>query len=229
MHALFLARLLGIPRVIVPKNPGLLSAQGMLMADVIRDYSQTVMVTAPVSPEWAEELFQPLEDRALEEVHAEGIPLENIRLQRFLDMRYKGQSYELIVPFQPHLERAFHEQHQKRYGYRNPNKPVEIVNVRLRASGEPEKPILLPSAVPPSPSLEEAVVAVRPVNFSGRFEQTPLYKRESLHPGQQFKGPAIIVEYSSTLVIPPGWDAEVDAWENVLFSLEGKEEGECKR
>ncbi|HRW92555.1 MAG TPA: hydantoinase/oxoprolinase family protein [Thermotogota bacterium] len=225
MHALFLASLLGIPRVIVPRNPGLLSALGMLVADVIRDYSQTVMATAPVFPEWLEGLFQPLEERARQDVQDEGIPPDQVRLERFLDMRYKGQSFELIVPLQKDVEHAFHEMHHQRYGYQNPGRSVEIVNVRLRATGTPEKPVLCPAPSLARTSWQDARMGSRPVCFSESFQPTPLLRRDLLHPGHAFEGPAIVVEYSSTLVIPPGWKVLVDPWENLLLSREEEREG----
>ncbi len=140
MHAAFLARLLGIPKVLVPRNPGILSAMGMIMADVIKDYSLTVMRNQfNVTGEELSGLFMDLERRGTEDLIAEGISEENLILERYLDMRYEGQSYEIIVPFNGHYIEDFHGLHEKTYGYRSDGTIVEIVNIRLRARGTPDK------------------------------------------------------------------------------------------
>ena len=100
MHAPFLARLLNIPKVLVPQHPGILSAIGMLMADVIKDYSFTVMRNQHnATAEELSELFSDLEKKGVEDLFNEGISAANVRLERYLDMRYEGQSHEIIVPF----------------------------------------------------------------------------------------------------------------------------------
>ncbi len=236
LHAAFLARMLGIPRVLVPRNPGILSAIGMLMADVVKDYSQTIMrQAASLPPEELEAAFGPLEERGKQELLAEGIPAASIRLERALDMRYQGQSYELVTPLPDAAEAAagdtikdvvaevveiFHTQHEKQYGYRNASKPVEIVNVRLRARGMPEKPELDPLPAGDSAPPENALLCERPVIFDGQSRLSAVWQRDALLAGNEIQGPAIVVEYSSTIVLPPFARGRVDAWGNLVLTIE---------
>jgi N-methylhydantoinase A len=217
MHAASLARLLNIPQVLIPKNPGILSAVGMVMADVIKDYSQTVM-TGVESEGKLSARFGPLEERGRRELTEEGIPAENVLLERYLDMRYKGQSFEIIVPFGPENRARFDELHQKAYGYANQDKDVEIVNLRLRARGIPEKPAFARrepvSETPP----DDAWIGRREAVFDGELLPVAVVDRERLQPGNRLDGPAVAVEYSSTVVIPPDWRARVDEFDNLILA-----------
>ena len=218
LHAVSLARLLNIPEVFIPKNPGILSAIGMLMADVIKDYSQTVMAAAADRGALAES-FRPIEEKARIEMAEEGVAAEAVLLERLLDMRYQGQSYEIIVPFGEAYIEDFHQLHEKTYGYGNRDKAVEVVNVRLRARGVPEKPAHVrsePAGETPDP---EAFLNERRVVFDGHRFITRVVDRGKLRAGNRFKGPAILVEYTSTLVIPPKAEVRVDDFENLLIRV----------
>ncbi|HDM09933.1 MAG TPA: hydantoinase/oxoprolinase family protein [Desulfobacteraceae bacterium] len=220
MHAAFLARLLNIPKVLVPENPGILSAIGMLMADVIKDYSYTIMKNQfTTTREELSKLFQSLEDRGSQDLASEGISGEKMVMERYLDMRYEGQSYEIIVPFEGDYIEGFHSLHEKTYGYRNEDKIVEVVNVRLRARGIPEKPQFTRYEVGPEAPEPEAIVAERDVVFEGKNYKTLVYSREKLVSGNMVKGPAIIVEYSSTIVIPPFASVRVDEFRNLIIKV----------
>ena len=218
MHAAFLARLLNIPKVFVPRNPGILSAMGMVMADIIKDYSQTVMTGMESRDELAQR-FAPLEDTGISDLENEGVARENIRLERYLDMRYKGQSYELIVPFVADSRARFDELHEKTYGYASPDKSVEIVNVRLRARGMPEKPVFPKSEAGEDMPADHAVLDRREGIFDGMPTPTAVVARDRLKPGNRIDGPAIVVEYTSTVVIPPFARARVDAFENIVIEI----------
>ena len=223
MHACSLAEELRIPRVVVPPHPGVLSALGVAMADVVKDYSRTVLLQeGDVTPERFREAFRPLEEQGTAELMDEGFPQERFVLRRFLDMRYVGQSYELTVecpPLRTGLARAaarrFHQAHCQRYGYSDAAQPVEVVTARLKAIGLVDKP-----AFPPGEELEEdasvALVEERPVAFGGRSQATPCYDRTRLHPGHRFQGPALVFQMDATTVVPPGWGARVDGWGNVV-------------
>jgi len=221
LHAAFLARLLSIPRLMIPGNPGILSAVGMVTADVIRDYSRTVMRTAAdLAPGEAGGWFAGLEAQGSADLEREGFAAGAVRHERFLDMRYTGQSFEIIVPYGADFVERFEAEHERKYGYRNPGKAVEIVNVRLRSRGIPEKP-----AFPGAGALEcemapEAVVGTAETVFSGRATPTPVIERERLRPGNAVRGPAILVEYTSTIVIPPFASGRVDAWGNILLDID---------
>ena len=221
LHAAFLAQLLNIPTVIIPKNPGILSAIGILTADVIRDYSKTVLMAQPeISSINLKSLFQPLADQGKTELAAEGIPETDIRLAYFADMRYKGQSYEIMVPFDSRFIQRFHESHETLYGFSNPETPVELVNIRIRAIGRPKEKPVFEKLAPSGPALSDtAVVARRPVIFESDALETPIIDRSQLLAGNRLNGPAIITEYSSTLVIPPFADARVDDFGNIIMTI----------
>ncbi|MGA1790164.1 MAG: hydantoinase/oxoprolinase family protein [bacterium] len=220
MHAAYLARLLGIPKVLVPKSPGILSAIGMLMADIIKDYSLTVMRNQ-FTTDWEKlsQLFLSLESKGRDDLIAEGIDERGIILERFLDMRYAGQSYEIIVPFTAEYIEGFHALHEKKYGYRNRDKTVEVVNLRLRARGIPDKPVFEKSPISSAQPSDESLVGEKEAVFDYRPVKTKIYKREMLLSGNRIKGPAILVEYSSTIVIPPFAEVLVDAYGNLVMEI----------
>lgn len=220
MHAAFLARLLKIPRVLVPRDPGILSALGMLMADVIKDYSFTVMKNQYNSThEELGEFFRDLEGKGIRDLREEGISEENIVLERFLDMRYAGQSYEIIVPFKGDHVARFHRLHEKTYGYRNEDKTVEIVNIRLRARGIPDKPRFRKGTCAGEKCPEQALLDTRKVIFDQEAVEAQVLARDRLLSGNRIGGPAIVTEYSSTIVIPPFASAMVDEYGNLLMEV----------
>ncbi len=224
LHACELAQALGIPRVLVPKFPGALSALGILFSDVFKDYSRTVLLpvetgrVAALRARLARE-FSRLERVARSELRREGFPSEQRRLHRKLDLRYRGQAFELTVLAGGDFVRAFHRAHERRYGYADPQRTLEIVNVRLRAVGVVQKPPVrrLPVNGPRPPVAAHFKRA--PVYFAGRRQRGDFYTREQLRPGNRIAGPAVIAEYSATTVLPPGWRARVDAHENLLLEL----------
>jgi N-methylhydantoinase A len=228
LHACELAARLRIPRVLVPATPGVLSALGMLATDIVKDYTRTVMLRPDGPLFQIEPAFGELEQRAWAELRAEGVAPKALRLERLLDVRYVGQSYELTVPFHVSVTStvaAFHQVHARRYGYADPAEPVEIVNVRLRAIGVVPKPSLTRQPVPapwePEPSDEREVV------FGRSSEPLPcsaaLYERDQLGPGAVLAGPAIVTQYDTTTVLPPGWVARVDAVNNLVAELASTE------
>jgi N-methylhydantoinase A len=224
IHACSLARALRIPKVLVPVMPGALSAVGILLADAVRDYSRTVMLSGDAIKS-LEEQFLELEQRGAAEFAAEG---REGTAQRTLDMRYQRQGYELNVPHDIHAPRraveAFHQLHLQRNGFCDVERPVDIVNLRLRmtAAAEPYAPARRGSVLSDGSS---ASYAERPVFFDGRFLSTRFYRREKLVAGDAFHGPAMITEYTAATVVPPGCTAEVDGFENLILSI-GEEERE---
>jgi N-methylhydantoinase A len=221
MHAAFLARLLNIPTVLIPRNPGILSATGMLMADVIKDYSLTVMRNQMnITKEELSQLFKKIEKRGTRDLVNEEIPEGNVTLDRYLDMRYEGQSYEIIVPFGDNYVQDFHRYHEKTYGYRNEDKIIEIVNIRLRARGIPDKPRFQREEPQGEKPPRDALLGERDVVFDRDLAGTRIIHREKLMSGNRIKGPAIMVEYSSTIVIPPFAGAFVDGYGNLVMEIE---------
>ncbi|HKU22958.1 MAG TPA: hydantoinase/oxoprolinase family protein [Terriglobales bacterium] len=206
MHACELAAALGIPRVLLPPLPGALSAYGILVSDLVKDYSRTVLwrVSGKLPLSDLRRQFRAFERQARAAFRKEkwsGAP----RFRFSLDLRYRGQGYELNVPFGEDVLAAFHREHQRRYGYSRPHSEVEIVTLRLRA--------LLPSPSVPLPGMgtpSEQAPQRRPVIFDRRSVSTPLYERASLAPRRTYRGPAIVTEYGATTVVPPGFRFRVD-------------------
>ncbi|HKD90965.1 MAG TPA: hydantoinase/oxoprolinase family protein, partial [Terriglobales bacterium] len=213
LHACALARGLRIPRVLVPEMPGALSALGILISDVVKDYSRTVML--PPDSADLERHFRELEMRARREFQAER--LKGIAV-RTLDMRYVGQGYELNIAAGKGALGEFHAAHRKRYGYADPRRPVEVVNLRLRMTAGAE-PVKFKRSSMRKGKGEQAIVKQTRVYFDGRSVRAPLYQREQLHAGDVFRGPAIVAEYSATTVVPPGCTARLDVFRNMVIEV----------
>jgi N-methylhydantoinase A len=219
LHACTLAASLSIPRVLIPKFPGALSALGILRADVVKDLSQTVLLPIESVQAARRELgaaFARLEREGAREMHGEGFAAGRVRMERFLDMRYVGQAYELMVPEGGDFVRAFHREHELRYGYSDLARPVEVVNVRGRVVGM-TPPIDWPRHRFGKADSPDAIAARRRVYFGGKHYDAPIYAREKLRVGNRLTGPAIVSEYSATTVVPPGWGARVDGFENLVL------------
>jgi N-methylhydantoinase A len=219
LHACSLAASLSIPRVMVPKFPGALSALGILRADVVKDLSRTVMRAVDSVQAARRTLrgeFAQIERDGVREMSREGFPPRRIRVERFLDMRYVGQAYELTVPEAGDFVSAFHREHEQRYGYSDAARAVEVVNVRVRVIGVTD-PIEWPRRKLGGADSRRAVIARRRVYFSAKPCDTLVFTRERLQPGNRLRGPAIISEYSATTVVPPGWQADVDRFENMVM------------
>ncbi len=215
LHAVELSKNLGIKGVIVPKNSGVLSAFGMLMADVVKDYSTTVMLTASRDEyDHIKEIFSVIEKKALEDMKNE--PVKEVVFERFLDMRYKGQSYELLVPFSRDFIEEFHRIHERKYSYKDLEKPVEVVNIRLRAIGITEKPQITPEIEKKDLS-KDAILGTRTVIWNGQSYICYVVNREKLAYGNILPTPSVVVEYSSTTFIPPNTTAYVDKFNNLII------------
>jgi N-methylhydantoinase A len=218
LHACDVAAQLGIGRVIVPLMPGALSALGILMSDVVKDFSRTVLwrVQGELPKAKLEREFRALRSAAQKAFGGEGWSHRSgIAMKMSADLRYSGQGFELNVPFAADMLRQFHAQHEARYGYQSPERPLEIVTVRLRAS--------LSSPPLQWPKLKKRSGSAKPQQwttaiFSGKKMKTGIYLREQLAPGARLRGPAVIAEYSATAVVPPGYVARVDDAGNILIA-----------
>jgi N-methylhydantoinase A len=222
-HACELAQELGIPRVFVPPHPGILSALGVGIADIVRDYSRTVMMRgSEMAKDRLDAAFAVLENTATAEMADEGLPVDRLVTRRFLDVRYVGQSYELTVNyptrsagFDQAVARAFHRAHQQRFGYSDASEPVEVVNLRLK--------MLIPVDKPEQTAGQRqgsdpgaARVAENEVVFQQGPLPTAIYQRDLLRHGNVVEGPAVVLQMDSTTAIPPGWRAEVDGHGNLV-------------
>jgi N-methylhydantoinase A len=218
LHACSLARALRIPRVLVPALPGALSAVGILLADTVRDYSRTVMLPGSGIGNLAG-AFAELEREGNAEFAAESL---TGTAQRTVDLRYARQGYELNVPYD--LEKPdgsieeFHLLHHQRYGFSDAARAVEIVNLRLRmaAAGEPYEPKKRALALGQG---DAALYAERDVYFDGAFRTARFYRRDLLAPGDGIPGPAMITEYTSATLVPPGCAAQVDGYGNLIVDV----------
>jgi N-methylhydantoinase A len=221
LHACELAEALAIPTVVLPAQPGALSAFGILVSDVVKDFSRTLLWrfadAAPGAKLAAE--FRKLEQSAQKEFHAErwaGPP----RYERSVDLRYRGQGYELNVSATGNLAARFHREHERRYGYHHPGREIELVTLRLRATlRSPQEKIRKEIRSARKSSRAASPAERAPVFFDGKTISTPVYERGDLCPGQSLKGPAVITEYSATTVIPPGKKFRVDRSANLLIAI----------
>jgi N-methylhydantoinase A len=221
LHAATLAGRLSIPKVIVPPLAATLSAFGMLVADVVKDYSRTIMKPGAVTHDFLLESFQPLVDKGLEDLKSEGFGPGSIRIERNLDLRYAGQSFELSIPFSDDFLADFHTAHKNMYGYSLPTENVEIVNIRLRVVGKIKTPEMA--------SFEEgehdpgaAYLTTKLVSLNNQRIELPLYQGELLNPGNLVAGPAIIVRKDTTIFLPGYSTASVDRFENMVISVANK-------
>ncbi len=227
LHAVALASALRIPRILVPDYPGAFSALGVLLSDVIKDYSQTVMLKIDPSIEtdrgetdpgsMIETGFRRLERQAAVDLRREGFSAARNKLVRTLTMRYQGQSFELEVDAGADFAASFHSAHAERYGHCDPRRPIEIVSIRLRGIGVTEKPELRTSRV-------RKVIKARPqreasIFLSGRPKRIGVYDRALLEPGTEIDAPAIIVEYGSTTLLPAGWRGRIDGYRNIVIEI----------
>jgi N-methylhydantoinase A len=218
VHACSLARALRIPTVLVPAMPGALSALGILLADVVRDHARTVMLPQEALGS-VPTIFAELEEQARKEFAAEGLVGA---AQYSLDLRYAGQGYELNVAWNEHAPddsiAAFHELHRQRYGFSAAQRPVQIVNTRLRMTARGEPYIPQKRELRPGDGAR-ACYAEREIHFDGAFLPSRLYDREQLVPGDTVCGPAMITEYTSATVLPPGCSAAVDGYANLVITI----------
>jgi N-methylhydantoinase A len=214
LHAATLARGLGMKRVVVPRFPGALSALGLLLADVRKDYSRTLLISADGASARLKAALRELHQRGETEMKAEGLRRSEIAVTDFVDLRYRGQSYELTVPFGTSFVDAFHKMHERRYGYSNPGRDVELVNVRSVFNGRTAKPKFRKAA---RQTRKAVALETRPVWIDGKRLRTAIYDRETLGHGHKFDGPAIVGEYSSTTLVPPGFRCLVDGYLNLVL------------
>jgi N-methylhydantoinase A len=232
--ALLLCRLvdiLGLRAVLVPPNPGNVSAFGLLTVDVKNDYVQTsVSRHDHIEPHDVARIFDALTEQAASTLHNEGFPAEQHRFMRTADLRYFGQAFEVRVPVASGpldvslvtaVADAFHAEHRRLYGYDfagDASQPVEWVNLRVSGVGPIQRPV-----IPRHPSVSDVASqprSHRPVCFAAAdgYVDTPVLWRSELRPGQCVEGPAIIEEFGATVPLHPGFRAFVDEYLNLLVT-----------
>ncbi len=226
MHAVEIAASLRIAKVIVPKNAGVLSALGLLMADSTKDYSKSLLMTTEnINKEALEAHILELQQSSVEDMKREGFEEADIKNFAFLDLRYIGQSYEITLPYRfsakslSSLVDNFHKAHQRLYSYHQGGRPVEIVNIRLKSVGSAEKMRLTKHPFKNS-SPEGALIKKQILFYGGEKFAAPVFVRERLDPGNKISGPALVVDEGSTTFLPPGYLLEVDGLMNLLIGKE---------
>ncbi|MBI2849181.1 MAG: hydantoinase/oxoprolinase family protein [Chloroflexi bacterium] len=221
-----LVKELNIPKVLIPPDPGNFCAFGMLTTDLVKDRSITrIGIIQGFTVSALNEVFAELEENAFRDMIDQGIARNRINLQRFLDLRYAGQSYEVSIAVgaiqatedMEQVIDVFNETHGRIYGHKAEGEPIEIVNFRVRAVASIPKPLLkeypldIPTAVPTEKDERKAYFADR------GYVTAAVYDRSKLVPGNVLNGPVIIEELTSTTVIPPGQVATMDAYRNIIM------------
>jgi N-methylhydantoinase A len=204
LHACALAEELRIPRVLVPRAAGVLSALGLAISDVRRDHVHPFLAALEhADPAEVEAAFAALERQAAGQLGGE----ERRTVTRSADARYQGQSFELTVGAEDlaGLAGRFHAEHQRRYGYRMDDEPVELVNLRLVATVPGDKPALHQAAAP-----GEVPRGRRRASFDGDWREVDVVQRDDLGAGSGVQGPAVVEFPESTLLLRPGWRGTVD-------------------
>ena len=228
VHANRLAAELEIPTALVPMSPGTASAMGLLVTDIEHDYSVSLIRRADrLDAAAAEESFARLRAQGETALARESIPEEDMAFLYQADMRYVGQSYELTVPVPggdlggaglAAVLGSFHDTHERTYGFRADDEPVEFVALRLNAIGRISRPRMRESTAAGN-GADQALGSTRPAYFaeSVGFVDCSIYDRYRLPPGSVVRGPAIVEEVDSTTVIHPGYCAEVDRFGNLYL------------
>jgi N-methylhydantoinase A len=223
LHAAEVADAMEMRQVIVPPHPGLMSAIGLLAADIRSDFGLTCLTDADPAG-WAsvELALAELDRRAAVWADTEKLDPALLEFRRVLELRYLGQSSELSVPLDnavntlARVVAAFHAEHQRRFGYAMRERGIEIVTARLTARvGRPMPPPEIPAEI------AQQAPSSRRVWFAAKgFVETPIYQRDAISSASRIAGPAVIEQMDTTTIVPPGWNATVDRMANLLLSRE---------
>lgn len=233
LHAVGLARMLGIRKVLVPATAGVLSALGLVGTELAHDEVQSIVRSIDaLDPEEVNAVYARLKTTGRNKLLSDGVDKEEIAYRPSADLRYRGESHEIFVEFADcpisgrmlgELAAAFHDKHQLIYGHAAPEEPVELVNLRLRAIGAVENVELSPIQ---GGSFEQARQATRSVHFPRHgWLQTGIFARDLLPAGASLTGPAIVEGRESTVLLPPGSSATVDRIGTLIIECDKEEKG----
>jgi N-methylhydantoinase A len=234
IHAADIASRLDIPRILIPKSASVLCAMVMLLSDLRHDFSQTCHMSIDrLDVTRVNALYADMTSQALDMLAKEGVLRARMQMQRWMDLRYIGQFHEVRIPLpaeeavaSPILATAvaaFHQRHEELFGYAMPGAPVELVNLRMTAIGQIDKPALAeqPDGGPdPSSALKHH----RSAFLDGSFREVPIYDGSRLRNGNVILGPAIVEEPSTTVVVPSRYRLHCDPLGNYLLSAEVAEQ-----
>lgn len=199
---------IGIKRAVIPPNPGVFSAFGLIVSDYKHD------LVRPYFKGKEEEIFSEMEEDARQLLAKEGHGGKIVET-RMADVRYEGQSFELTIPYTDRLIDDFCKEFRKKYGYDMENQPVEIINLRISVVGTTEKALVKRSDRAEG---EPKPVGHRNIIFRSGMAESAIYNREQLAAGHFISSPAVIESYDSTILIPPGFTAEIDEYLDVVMA-----------
>jgi N-methylhydantoinase A len=230
LHAVELARLIGIPQVFVPQNAAVFSAFGMLVADTVKNYSLTIMANANAGYEHFFQMIKPMEKQAVLDLKREGITSNDWMITASLDMRYAGQSYDINIPLHPDYAALFHQAHHDLYGYHLESQPIEIVNLRVNAIGHKPERLMDTPPHPNRGTLQDAHLGDYPVyNQPTKVNRTtqnilstatPFFLVERLQPNSELTGPAVFVRPDTTIYVGGQDRVRIDSMGNLIITLE---------
>jgi N-methylhydantoinase A len=216
MVAPILAERLGIQRILIPPFQGVFSAVGLLVADYQKEFSRSILEMYSIEKEKKiQNAFKQLEQNATRVLLADGFDKHNSAIQRELDIRYQGQSFEITVPYQKDFIQDFHDRHQVLYSYCLGDEECEIVNARVLAIGRTREMVLAKSK---SRSGDAPVFDHRKIYYNGRFRSFFIYRKREIFPGCRVKVPAIAVSDDSTVLIDQNYRVVVDEYSNIIMT-----------
>ena len=223
-----LAEIVGVKEIIVPPSPGVFSAFGFLVADLVHNYVRTsYSLCSETSWNRVEGIFAELEERGHTQLERDNVPPADRRMTRTLDMRYAGQSHELNVAVRgaqslEEMVSRFHGVHERHYGYSMPGEEVAIVNYRLVAMGVRPKPVI-ESRERPSGDADVTPKGERRVHFNDEgWVRCSVYDRDLLKPGNVVHGPCVVEEWDTTTVVNDGYAGTVDGYGNLILAKGGR-------
>ncbi len=231
VHAAAVAEELGMRRILVPARPGAFSALGLLCTDVLHDYIRSgLKPLESLTAEQAEAIYRELEERARQELSAEGMEAADARFSREIDLRYTGQGYELRTPLEGlfsgslsartllAVRERFDERHAQIHGHAARNRAVEVVSYRLRVRVPVPKYQMQQEQAGRPHDVNKAQKGVRDLHLNGEAAvRATLFERDRLDVGATLAGPAIVEQFDATTVIPPGWTGRVDPYRNLVL------------
>jgi N-methylhydantoinase A len=232
IHAGPIARDLEIPLVLIPRESSVFCAAGMLISDLQHDYVRTCARDVDkINVDEVTQLYREMSDSARKTLDEEGLSGAKVKINHGMDLRYVGQFNEVDVPVDlgrgltaKGLERViarFHDRHDGLYGYSMKGTPVELINLRVTAKGLTPKPRFARSTKATSPA-SKAAIGKRPAYFNGKFVSTPVFDGLKLQNGHQIKGPAIVQQPTTTVIVPPDFDLKCDDYGNYLMYPKGE-------
>src|SRR5579864_3794112 len=232
LHAVEVAREIGMGKVIVPLAPGVFSAFGMLFSDLRYDFVRTWFTALEDAKfEQIEKVYRALEQQGRDAIAGTSVKPQKIVVKRSADMRYVGQEHAVTVDLpmtmfarkdRSAIKRYFDAMHAQRYGTSAPAERAEIVSLRSTVTGLMRKPPQRRIARGGRMPAKAASNGKRNVYYGGHFHMTPTYRRDTLVAGNRIKGPALIEEYASTTVLMPGDAMDVDALGNLVIAVGGR-------